>query len=248
MDNNLEDLMLQSQSLTDEQKRWLISLSGYLSMQNGYSLDCLLHKSETYPLQAIINGNVKVLKNSYGIHTKADLVETLNIFLDTARSSEFMNRLIESVRYDLFIEHFYLNRNNDKNSNEYMVSGWAQKHNVSLSDCGIKGFDVGRSAFLCRCAYTTGLITEQETWYYLLVLGKIAQQLFTDWQELAMSHIVGRLTWVGVKLDKPMDGPPERYPDAFEVKQEIKLDIEELTSILADDNHPWCQLNWQIDL
>ena len=247
MHNKQEDLMLQSQSLTDEQKQWLISLSGYLSMQNGYALDCLLHKSETYPLQAIINGNVKVLKNSYDIHSKADLVETLNVFTDTARSDQFMNSLIQSVRHDLYIEHFFLNRNNDKNSNEYMISEWAEKHNVSLSDCGIKGFDVGRSAFLCRCAYTTGLITEQETWYYLLVLGKIAQQLFTDWQEFAMSHIVGRLTWVGVKLTKEEDFS-DRYPRSFEVKLEIKRDIEELMSILADDEHPWCQLDWTIDL
>ena len=64
MDNSQADLMLKSQSLTNKQKHWLISLSGYLSMQNGYSLDCLLHKSKTYPLQAIINGNIKVLKNS----------------------------------------------------------------------------------------------------------------------------------------------------------------------------------------
>ena len=246
MDNSQADLMLKSQSLTNKQKQWLISLSGYLSMQNGYSLDCLLHKSKTYPLQAIVNGNIKVLKNGYDIYSKVDLVETLDVFTNTARSGQFMNCLVQSVRHDLYIERFFLNQDEDKNNNEYVVREWAEKHNIALSSCGIKGFDIGRSSFLCRCAFTTGLITEQEAWYYLLVLGKIAQQLFIDWQEFGMSHLVGRLTWVGINLAEPAD--TKRYPNGFDIKQKIQLDVEELTSILADDEHPWCQLDWQIDL
>ena len=104
MDNNQKDLMMQSQSLSDEQKHWLISLSGYLSMQNGYSLDCLLHKSDTFALEAIVRGNQKVLTNSYGINNKAEFVETLNTLTDTMRSEHFREFLVKSVRADLYAE------------------------------------------------------------------------------------------------------------------------------------------------
>ena len=78
------------------------------------------------------------------------------------------------------------------------------------------------------------------------MLGKIAQQLFIDWQEFGMSHLVGRLTWFGINLTDSSE--TKRYPNDFDIKQKIQLDVEELTSILADDEHPWCQLDWQIDL
>ena len=233
-------------TLSTEQKLWLLSLSGHLSMQNGYSLDCLVNKNKKYTQDAIIRGNQMVLKNGYGINSKEDLINTFDIFCNTSKSQNFMACMAEHVRYDLLAKRYHIGRDPNENRGTALgiMLGWAEKHRTYLARCGIRAFDIGRYAFLCRCGVTVGLLTEDEAWYYLARIGKIAQPLFTNWQEFATSYIVGRCVWLEIET---------KYYDfdrdlnfRYDVAEKVKDASQDLKMILSDDSHPWCQLDWKM--
>ncbi|NLV00506.1 hypothetical protein B6N13_20780 [Marinomonas sp. UCMA 3892] len=235
------EILLPSEPLTAEQKLWLISLSSFLSLPNSYSLDSLENKSEKYTPEAIIAGNSKVLKNSYGINDKNEFIDTLDIFCGTARSQEFMYLMKEWAKPDLYAKRLFGNPHKYKGTEVEIASVWAEKYRTPLSHCGIQAFDIGRYAFLCRCAYTVSLITEDEAWAFLLRIGKIAQECFTSWYEFATSYTVGRCIWLDINIDGI-----ESTENTFDVLEKIQTESEELEKILADHKHPWSILGWEI--
>ncbi|WP_426357542.1 DUF1266 domain-containing protein [Pseudocolwellia sp. HL-MZ19] len=232
--------------LSQEQKQWLLSLSGHLSMQNGYSLDSLVNTNKNYTQEGIIRGNQSVLKNAYGVNSKEDLINTFDAFCNTNRSQHFMMCMAEHVRQDLISKRYHVDRDQNENRGTELgiMLGWGERHKTYLARCGIRAFDIGRYAFLCRCGVTVGLITEDEAWYYLARIGKVAQPLFTNWQEFATSYIVGRCVWLEIETkDYDFDS---NFNFRYDVAGKVNDAAQDLKMILSDDDHPWCQLNWEI--
>ncbi|MGO3345661.1 MAG: DUF1266 domain-containing protein [Marinomonas sp.] len=230
--------------LSPAQQQWLLSLSGYLSMQNGFSLDELTHHHKNFTDEQIAEGNVSILKDAYGVTTKEELINSLQFFCDTPQNQAFIKCLADFTTMDFYgIERKY---EESKGTPYEAITGWAKTHARSLSMFGIKAFDIGRYAFLCRCGVTVGLLTEAEAWGYLAHIGSIAQSLFSSWTDFATSYLVGRSMWQKMLL-------PESFVDidvVFDFRYGFYKSMEQTTTglqgIFADEEHPWCQLDWKM--
>lgn len=234
-------------TLSPEQKLWLISLSGHLSMQNGYSLNTLKHHNKNYTDESVANGNLSILDNAYGVTTKEELIETLNVFYNTSNSQVFMSCMAELTRNDLLARYYIENKSTAyQNTPIGIMSDWAGIHKFSLARCGIRAFDIGRYAFLCRCGVSVNFLTEEEAWHYLKPIGKLAQTLFISWQEYATSYVVGRCIWQKITTQETYSEPNPDFNFSHDLFEKINDTAATLQSILADDEHPWCQLDWEM--
>lgn len=226
--------VVNTKKLNNDQKLWLISLSSFLSLPNHYKLNSLLNESDHFSLERIQSDNLRILNNSYDVKDKEDFIETLDVFCNTGRSQDFLYFMKEYSKPDQLDKLLNERRNNES------ISIWACHYSIVLSCSGIKAFDIGRYAFLCRCAYTVGLITEEEAWTFLIRVGKMAQNLFLGWQEFATSYAVGRCTWLDIKINDT--------EDTYGIIETIYKESIELEQILSDDEHPWSKLDWDIAL
>ena len=233
--NEIKMNEIETVRLTSTEQSWLISLSAYLSTQNGYPIEqlTLTEKNEPHIIESI----TKMLKRDYGISNKKDLIETLNWLCETQSSKSFMNCVKLFTREDLRQSkaEFY---SNPRDESIEMISEWAHKHKWMLAHCGIKAFDIGRYVFLCRCAFTINLVSEQDVWSYLLPIGKMAQKLFTNWQEFATSYLVGRAICYKLKIEHD-----HTITDFSEQMNKMNCHLK---TILADEQHPWSTLDWKM--
>ena len=232
-------------ALTVEQKNWLISLSGHLAMQNGEGLESLNMATEEKPY--LVNSYTKMLAGSYGVSSKEELISTLDRFCHTQTSALFMACLNEFIRPDLLATYLSEDRSNTyQNTPMGIKSGWAEIHRMALSRCGIRAFDIGRYAFLCRCGVTVNILTEAEAWQYLVRIGKLAQTLFDSWHNFAASYVVGRCVWQDIEVKEYNYQPGQDFDFSYDLDQKIEKATAILQTILADDDHPWCQLEWKM--
>lgn len=210
-------------------KLWLVSLGSMLAVQNNsYVRELLLGEPDNDKLR---NSWRTSLGRDWGIHDKETLEESLSFldngghnsgYLDMARHWGYMSdEKCEKALADMDDE-IYKGKVRLVNT-----------HHMALSNCGIYAWDAGRAAHLIRNVWYSGILTEEEeVWQLLLQLGRKVQPRFTGWDHFGLSYAVGRAYWAVKNLSKPFCN------NMFTTLRKITL----------DPSHPWNQLEWNLPL
>lgn len=90
-------------------------------------------------------------------------------------------------------------------------------------------FDCARIAFLVRCLAQLKLVPESEAWLILLLNGQRAQDVFSSWEDFALSYARARAIWTAHAGNSPVAS---------------QRALQEATSYLDDSTGNWQQLPW----
>jgi hypothetical protein len=90
---------------------------------------------------------------------------------------------------------------------------------------GISSWDFGRAINVARMAFDAGYLSRDEAWGVIERAAALAKPLFSSWDELGRSYILGRAMWSGSGMT--LDG-------LIEITKKLSIDAES----------PWTELRW----
>ncbi|UJF17571.1 DUF1266 domain-containing protein [Vibrio sp. SS-MA-C1-2] len=206
---------------------WGLGISSLLTEMNGLRHDLLHHHGET-------ENNLKALKHmmvrDWGIETREEYLNMLNGLLNGGHNRAYMQTQHDLTQLSEFAitEYLTANMGNKKRESELQL---IRSYRHTLSKSGIRAWDDGRYASICRWGTSLGLFSEQECWQMLYELALKVQPCFDSWYSFGISYVVGRQYW---------------QSNATEVfaKEEMRV----IRGLTGDPNSPWNQLDWNLTL
>ena len=185
-----------SSPLTDKQQ-FLISLAQIIGEHHNHFTNSLSAGND-------LNFYADKMGTWYGI-TDA---ETAHQFIQTRLKDGFRDFYNEIVKeFTLTKGEVSLIPFDDEDSKEELASYFENIKEVLASREGqfwfsnglgvTDGFDHGRIAYVIRSSYTLGYLSAAEAWDYLEIIGKMAIDKFSSWNEYAKSYLLGRTVWCG---------------------------------------------------
>lgn len=213
--------------LTDQQL-WQISVGAILGDAND-------HTYESLQVFSVDNsywvGDVTLmLSRDWGIKDKHTMLETVqNLVGDGGHKASYQSIVDYWGRFNRDRSQVELQQ---YDVDEYAKISIALTHQFAFGEHGILAWDLGRCVPMLRDGYSLGWLSEEETWSQLLKIAKHAQESYESWSSFGTAYIVGRLYWSSGGLS---ESTCSRY-------------FDKLGQILANDQHPWCTLPWDLDL
>jgi hypothetical protein len=209
---------------------WAISLTGIMTETNRSYRNSLNASTMDETGRNIW---LEVLRRDWGITTREELLETLDIMESDGHAASF--REIQEIIYEIknggtgvevidILSKFGWDQVKIKRLN-FVITNWDQYQNRT-----IKSWDLGRNISLCRWGYNVGFITYDEAWEKIFHYASIIKLLYNSWEEYGYDYMMGRLFWASGF------GEEERYLARTEPVYKQLL------------NSYWSWIDWKIDL
>ena len=151
----------ENQVLAGTPKHWAISTGALLNEMNQGNHFLLSTRKRT---PENIEGGKALLGNSWGVHNKQELLDTMNELKKNGHRKTFKEdgkkvSEINEIFFKSLLEKAALN---DKVS--LMI---LREYYPKLGKKGILGWDLSRYVLLCRWGYLAGYLTAEESWNYI---------------------------------------------------------------------------------
>ena len=207
-------------------KAWAVACSAVL-VENNHGWHDTLATELPSPLS--IQSQKKLLKDWWGIESKADLLESLDR-LESGGHRKLFERIGWQVHNRSFLSFFLSYQiTADKEASNKLLMAYC--YYPAVGEKSLIGWDFARAIYLCRVSYECGYISEDEAWEHIMSYAVYLQQTFDSWEDLGKNYIIGRKFWsYGETLKSGED-----IDDAFMV-------LTEMTS------SPWNTLPWNMNL
>lgn len=172
----------------------------------------------------------KILDNSWGINSRADLFDTLG-WIDREghrRKFEALGRFIQTLGEE---EHQKVLGKYKDDKEALQNIRIAKKYYKELGQKSLFGWDYSRYICLCRWGYLIGYISEEEAWAKIMPVARMLQNKFDSWKDLGQNYIIGRQFWSYKQTEK--EG--YLYEDAYQ-------------RLLDMPSSPWNKYQWEMNL
>lgn len=218
-------------TLDDEQCKKLAVGAMYASQQGAYQNSIETGISDMLP---------KILGEWWGIFDTESAINELDylsgkgyryyfpfvykaFLLDSheAQDEIFQQNMTSQEDYDKIVSQLQ----NLQETYEELVRCKVIENREDLQRYGVTGWDAGRICFLARACCEMRYITEEEAWKYIDAAYDMAHSTFSSWKDMAMSYVIGRSLWGGMRAYNSV----------------MKDTADEL---LTHENSPWKKYAW----
>lgn len=215
-----------ARSLTSEQKSWALATSAILFERNRDSHELLAGAPRT---DWYANRIRELLSESWGIRTRADLLDTLEWLARSGHRAQFdrLGAAMDRLHPRLVDWAGALVLPSELGHQVAVV----RRHHKALGGRSISGWDYGRYVALCRWGYAAELLTEEEAWRCIMPAARVLQSRFTSWSDLGENYLIGREFW---SLNET-----RRSGDLYRVTYKL---------LISYPGSPWKRLPWDLKL
>jgi hypothetical protein len=189
------DTTNQSMIPSEKSQLWLIAAGGILSTQNNEGFNDLVCTIPVSDIKSII------LKDWWGIVDRKSALEVLEWLDKTGHRGDFdqSRKIIElysqgdKTTYDELREK--LMEMGFASRDSLPAFDFVFKHHIDLKNKSLIAWDFARMINISRWAYTSGYITKEEAWSYMMKAGKTIQKTYSSWLDFADNYLLGRIFW-----------------------------------------------------
>ncbi len=206
-------------------KLWALACPALLTLNNQHRHDLLWCTDAT---TENIAHEKRMLAEWWGIHSRADLLQTLtDITTGGSRATfdEMAKQYQDESAMTRLQEKLSVEDRAEFNDRLKIVREYAPK----LGFRSLLGWDYARYIALCRWGTLCGYISQDEAWAKIMPAAKLLQNSFTSWADLGENYLIGRRFW---------------QPNS-ELNQSYK---ENYMKLLSEPKSPWKTIPWSTSL
>lgn len=206
-------------------QRWAIAAGGNLAKINSSNFD-YLHNGHSR------RGMKFMLKRWWGVKNGPETHEILRWLMQEGHRAEFNTIFAQLAplppdQFAAKMRQFDPQRPMDALRQQHFT--FIYENRQYLANGGLVSWDMGRLINICRGAYVTGYLSEQEAWAYIMPAARAIQQAYHSWSEVSTGYLLGWRYWQHGK-------PTERFY------------IEQAEWLKTNPASPWQQLAWDTPL
>lgn len=183
-------------------RAWALALAGpYVHVLNGTPYEL----GEYSRAVAARKAYREMLRNSWGVKTREELLQQLAMLQAGAMHAEYAELLARDRATDtrtwLWRHTLMLT-----SSRDWHRVRLVEREAPKLGAAGILAYDISRYVNLVRWGYQVGFFSDGETWALIVPAARAAQANFDSWQAFGHSFLVGREFWGGESVadDQPL--------------------------------------------
>jgi hypothetical protein len=219
---------LYSIDLTQEQKKYCVSITALLSSVNGEKLDTLETRERT-PERIEIEKNT--LKDWWSIWDREDLIKQIEWTYYDGHSPLFYGIVRKFPDYKgISLSEL---RQQIVDTRTYNYTKFVYYNYDLIANTSFKAWDLVRSIHLCRWGYTVGYLTEEEAWERILKIAKTLQIEYKSFEEIGNDYLLGRCLWAA------------GFGEELEYYRRTFTALEDL---LKPGTGYWTKINWNTNL
>lgn len=164
-----------------DHRRWLLGLSGMLSVRNFQGVDRLAPGQGDF----VVRHFQDILRRDWGVLDAADLRRQIDWCRNEGHSAGYeraLRTLGTPVGPRLSPDRVQI----------------LQRFGALTGARSLHAWDLGRAAWLCRIGFMVGYLTEDEAWQLLEELGERLSRDYRSWYDFGANYCVGRVYWGGL--------------------------------------------------
>jgi hypothetical protein len=207
-------------------KAWALACSALLIEHNWDNHDSL---EPSAMKQTNIDKMKRGLSEWWDIKDRESFFESIKWIEQEGHRTRFdrLGQEVSELGFMEFVDLLRQQTNRDDSESILVAHEWYPK----LKGKSLLGWDLSRAIWLCRGAYVSGYITEDEAWTMIMRYAQILQETFGSWEDLGRNYLIGRRFW------------------SYDETCKTGADFEEYFARLTQmPTSPWNRLPWTMDL